>query len=31
VRPDRIDYFRQFITRRTNIAIGSTSAMAGSS
>ena len=30
VRPDRIDYFRQFIKRRTNIAIGSTSALAGS-
>jgi TetR/AcrR family transcriptional regulator, transcriptional repressor for nem operon len=31
VRPDRIDYFKQFITRRTAIAIGSTSALAGSS
>jgi TetR/AcrR family transcriptional repressor of nem operon len=31
VRPERIDYFRQFITRRTKIAIGSTSALAGSS
>jgi TetR/AcrR family transcriptional regulator, transcriptional repressor for nem operon len=31
VRPDRIDYFRQFIRRRTAIAIGSTSALAGSS
>lgn len=30
VRPERIDYFRQFIERRTNIAIGSTSALAGS-
>lgn len=30
VRPDRIDYFRQFIERRTNIAIASTSALAGS-
>ncbi len=30
VRPDRVDYFRQFITRRTKIAIGSTSALAGS-
>ncbi len=30
VRPDRIDYFRQFIERRTNIAIASTSAFAGS-
>jgi TetR/AcrR family transcriptional repressor of nem operon len=29
VRPDRIDYFRQFIERRTNIAIASTSALAG--
>ena len=31
VRQDRIDYFRQFITRRTKIAIASTSALAGSS
>jgi TetR/AcrR family transcriptional repressor of nem operon len=31
VRPERIDYFRQFINRRTKIAIGSTSALAGSS
>jgi TetR/AcrR family transcriptional regulator, transcriptional repressor for nem operon len=31
VRPDRIDYFRQFTRRRTAIAIGSTSALAGSS
>jgi TetR/AcrR family transcriptional regulator, transcriptional repressor for nem operon len=31
VRPDRIDYFRQFIKRRTAIAIGGTSAPAGSS
>jgi TetR/AcrR family transcriptional regulator, transcriptional repressor for nem operon len=31
VRPERIDYFRQFIERRTKIAIGSTSALAGSS
>jgi TetR/AcrR family transcriptional regulator, transcriptional repressor for nem operon len=31
VRPERIDYFRQFIKRRTKIAIGSTSALAGSS
>jgi TetR/AcrR family transcriptional regulator, transcriptional repressor for nem operon len=30
VRPDRVDYFRQFIKRRTKIAIGSTSALAGS-
>ena len=30
VRPERIDYFRQFIERRTNIAIASTSALAGS-
>jgi AcrR family transcriptional regulator len=30
VRPERIDYFRQFIRRRTAIAIGSTSAFAGS-
>jgi TetR/AcrR family transcriptional repressor of nem operon len=29
VRPERIDYFRQFIRRRTAIAIGSTSALAG--
>jgi TetR/AcrR family transcriptional regulator, transcriptional repressor for nem operon len=29
MRPDRIDYFRQFIRRRTAIAIGSTSALAG--
>jgi TetR/AcrR family transcriptional repressor of nem operon len=31
VRPERIDYFAQFIRRRTAIAIGSTSALAGSS
>ncbi len=31
VRQDRIDYFRQFITRRTKLAIASTSALAGSS
>ncbi len=31
VRAERIDYFRQFIKRRTKIAIGSTSALAGSS
>ena len=31
VRPERIDYFRQFIRRRTVIAIGRTSALAGSS
>ena len=31
VRPDRIDYFRQFITRRTALAIRSTAALAGSS
>jgi TetR/AcrR family transcriptional repressor of nem operon len=30
VRPERIDYFLQFIERRTNIAIASTSALAGS-
>lgn len=30
VRPERIDYFRQFIERRTNIAIASTSALTGS-
>jgi AcrR family transcriptional regulator len=30
VRPERIDYFRQFIRRRTTIAIGSTTALAGS-
>ncbi len=30
VRPDRIEYFRQFIRRRAAIAIGSTSALAGS-
>jgi TetR/AcrR family transcriptional regulator, transcriptional repressor for nem operon len=30
VRPDRIDYFSQFIQRRSRIAIGSTSALAGS-
>ena len=30
VRPERIDYFSQFIKRRTKIAIGSTSALAGS-
>jgi TetR/AcrR family transcriptional regulator, transcriptional repressor for nem operon len=30
VRPERIDYFRQFIRRRTTIAISSTSALAGS-
>ncbi|MGO8965150.1 TetR family transcriptional regulator [Mycobacterium sp.] len=29
VRPERIDYFRQFIRRRTAIAVGSTSALAG--
>jgi AcrR family transcriptional regulator len=29
VRPERIEYFRQFIRRRTAIAIGSTSALAG--
>lgn len=29
VRPERVDYFRQFIKRRTRIAIGSTSALAG--
>lgn len=29
MRPERIDYFRQFIRRRTAIAIGSTSALAG--
>ncbi|MGO9069387.1 TetR family transcriptional regulator [Mycobacterium sp.] len=29
VRPERIDYFRQFIRRRTAIAVGSTSAPAG--
>jgi TetR/AcrR family transcriptional repressor of nem operon len=31
VRPERIDYFRQFIRRRTAIATGSISALAGSS
>ncbi len=31
VRPERVDYFRQFIRRRTALAIGSTSALAGSS
>jgi TetR/AcrR family transcriptional regulator, transcriptional repressor for nem operon len=31
VRPERIDYFRQFIKRRTRIAISSMSALAGSS
>jgi TetR/AcrR family transcriptional regulator, transcriptional repressor for nem operon len=31
VRPERIDYLQQFIKRRTRIAIGSTSALAGSS
>jgi TetR/AcrR family transcriptional regulator, transcriptional repressor for nem operon len=31
VRPERIDYFRQFIRRRTAIAINSISALAGSS
>jgi TetR/AcrR family transcriptional regulator, transcriptional repressor for nem operon len=31
VRPDRIDYFKQFIKRRTALAIGSTAALAGSS
>ncbi|MGA8330514.1 MAG: TetR/AcrR family transcriptional regulator [Mycobacterium sp.] len=30
VRPDRIDYFRQFIKRRTTIAIGGTAALAAS-
>jgi TetR/AcrR family transcriptional regulator, transcriptional repressor for nem operon len=30
VRPERLDYFSQFIERRTNIAIASTSAFAGS-
>ena len=30
VRPDRIDYFKQFIRRRTSLAIGSTSELAGS-
>lgn len=30
VRPERVEYFRQFIKRRTKIAIGSTSALAGS-
>lgn len=30
VRPDRIDYFRQFIRRRTALAIRSTTALAGS-
>jgi TetR/AcrR family transcriptional repressor of nem operon len=30
VRPERLDYFGQFIERRTNIAIASTSAFAGS-
>jgi hypothetical protein len=31
VRPERIDYFTQFIRRRGAIAVGSTSALAGSS
>lgn len=31
VPPQRLEYFRQFIGRRTTIAIGSTSALAGSS
>ena len=31
VGPERIDYFRQFIGRRTALAIGSTTALAGSS
>jgi AcrR family transcriptional regulator len=31
VHPNRIDYFRQFIRRRTALAIGSTSELAGSS
>jgi TetR/AcrR family transcriptional repressor of nem operon len=31
VRPDRIDYFRQFIRRRTALAIRSTAALASSS
>jgi AcrR family transcriptional regulator len=31
VRPERIDYFTQFIRRRAAIAVGSTSALAGSS
>jgi AcrR family transcriptional regulator len=30
VRPDRIDYFKQFIRRRTALAISSTTALAGS-
>ena len=30
VRPDRIDYFSQFIRRRTALAIRSTAALAGS-
>ena len=30
VRPERIDYFSQFIKRRTKIAIGSTTTLAGS-
>ncbi|WIM85748.1 TetR/AcrR family transcriptional regulator [Candidatus Mycobacterium wuenschmannii] len=30
VRPERVDYFRQFIKRRTKLAIGSTSTLAGS-
>ncbi len=31
VRPDRIDYFKQFIRRRTALAISSTTALTGSS
>jgi len=31
VRPDRIDYFKQFIRRRTALALGSASELAGSS
>ena len=31
VRPERIDYFRQFIRRRTALAIRSTAALAASS
>jgi TetR/AcrR family transcriptional regulator, transcriptional repressor for nem operon len=31
VRPDRIDYFKQFIRRRTVLAISSTTALTGSS
>lgn len=30
VRPERLEYFRQFIRRRANIAIGTTTALAGS-